>query len=114
MLARLSLFLVMPVLAALAPGCSAHVETALVDPAKFQFFTCPQLEREMKRLRDHAQELRDLQAKAEREPAGAFIARIAYEPDYLSTIGDMEVVEATAQEKDCAPRITAARGTPQR
>ena len=104
----------MLVLAALPLGCAGRVEIALVDPEKYQLHNCAQLEREMKALREHAQELRTLQERAARDAAGAFVARVTYEPDYLSTIGNMEVIEATARDKDCDPSIAAAARTPVR
>jgi hypothetical protein len=94
-------------ISALPLGCAGNSEM-LVDPAKYQFHTCAQLAREINALREHARELRQLQQRAEREPTGAAVARIAYEPDYLSTVGNMGVIEAAARDRNCDPPITAA------
>jgi hypothetical protein len=102
------------VLAALPFGCGARVEMALVDPAKYQFHSCEQLEREMKQLRERAHELQALRDKATRDPAGAFVAGVAYEPDYLTTLGNMELVETAAREKNCSPPIVGMAGAPAR
>jgi hypothetical protein len=92
-------------LATLPLGCGGRVEMALVDPDKFQFHTCVQLEREMKKLRDHAKELRVLYDKAARDSTA--VAKIAYEADYLSTIGDMQLIETAARDKNCEPPLSA-------
>jgi len=90
-------------LATLLPGCGSNPEKALVDPDKYQFYDCAQLAREQKQLSEHAQELQVLQQKAARDPGGAFIARVTYEPDYLSTVGNLRLIEAKVQEKNCTP-----------
>jgi hypothetical protein len=97
-------------LAALPLSCGSRVEMALVDPGKFQFHTCVQLQREMKKLRDHAQELRVLYDKAARDSTA--VANIAYEADYLSTTGDMRLIERAAREKNCDPPVTATTPAP--
>jgi hypothetical protein len=102
------------VLAALPLGCTGPAEMMLVDPAKYQLHTCVQLEREMKTLSEHAHELRALHDRAVRDSAGAVIARIAYEPDYLSTIGNIRLIAAAAQDRDCDPPIAPAIATPAR
>ena len=102
------------VLAALPLGCTGPAEMMLVDPAKYQLHTCVQLEREMKTLSEHAHELSALHDKAVRDTAGAVIARIAYEPDYLSTIGNIRLIAAAAQDRDCDPPIAPAIATPAR
>jgi hypothetical protein len=98
------------VLAALLLGCSSHPEMTLVDPAKYTFHNCAQLERDMKQLREREQELRVLHNKAGRE--APLIARAAYEPEYLHTIGNMRLIEAAARERECEPRGTPAIAAP--
>ena len=102
---RLSI-LVLLILAALPLGCGGRVEMALVDPDKYRFHTCAQLTREMTKLRDRSRELRALYDKAARD--SSLVARAAYEADYLSTIGDMQLIEAAAREKNCDPPVIAA------
>jgi len=105
-----SSILVILLLAALPLGCGGRPEMALVDPAKFQFHTCAQLEREMTKLRDRAQELRTLHAKATRD--SPLVARVAYEADYVSTIGDIQLIESAGREKSCDPAIAATAPVP--
>ena len=106
MLRRLALPMTL-VAAALLPGCGTRVEMALVDPTKYQFHTCGLLQREMNELTTRAYELRALQAKARQDAAGALVAEIAYQPDYLTTVGNMELVENAARDRDCDPPIVA-------
>lgn len=91
--------------AALPVGCGRGVEMALVDPDKYQFHSCPQLAREMNTLRTRSQELRALYERASRD--STLVARAAYEPEYLSTIGNMQLIETAARENRCSPPITA-------
>lgn len=79
---------------------------ALVNPDKFRFHTCPQLAREMTKLHDRSRELRALYDKATRD--SPLVARAAYEADYLSTVGNMQLIEAAARERNCDPPIIAA------
>jgi hypothetical protein len=102
---RLSI-LVTLMLAALPLGCGGRVEMALVDPDKYRFHTCAQLARDMTKLRVRSQELRALYDKATRD--SPLVARAAYEADYLSTVGDMQLIEAAAQERNCDPPVIAA------
>lgn len=92
--------------AALPLGCGGGIEMALVNPDKYQFHSCAQLAREMDTLRTRSQELRALYERASRD--STLIARAAYEPDYLSTIGNMQLIETAARESRCSPPITAA------
>jgi hypothetical protein len=93
-------------LAAVPLGCGGRVETALIDPDKYEFHSCAQLAREMNTLRARTNELRGLYERASRD--SALVARVSYEPDYLSAIGNMRLIETTAREKQCSPPITAA------
>jgi len=102
---RLSI-LVSLILAALPLGCGGRVEMALVDPDKYRFHTCAQLTRDMTKLRDRSQELRALYDKATRD--SPLVARAAYESDYFSTVGDMQLIEAASREKNCDPPVVAA------
>ena len=92
-------------LAAVPLGCGGRIESALVDPEKYEFHSCAQLAREMNTLRERAQELRGLYERASRD--STFIARTSYEPDYLSVIGNMQLIETKAREQQCSPPITA-------
>lgn len=100
------------VLAALPLGCGGRVEMALVDPAKYTFYNCAQLQRDMTRLREQEQELKTLHDKVARD--SLLVARVAYEADYLSTIGDMQLIETAARDRECNPAITIAADAPAR
>jgi hypothetical protein len=97
-----SLIVVTLILAALPLGCGSHPGIALVDPAKYQFHDCTQLARDLKPLRERAHELQALYQRAARDSGGAFVAKVTYEADYLTTIGDIELIETAMREKKCA------------
>jgi hypothetical protein len=94
-------FIAALLLAALPLGCGEHVERALVDPAKYELYGCLPLAKALKDRRDHAQELKVLYDKAARDSTGTFVANIAYQPDYLSAIGDIELIQAEQRNKNC-------------
>jgi len=94
-------------LAALLPGCAGDSDLALVNPSKYDFYSCTQLERAMKSDRDQALEFRALAQKAAREPVGVVIGKITYGPEISSVDGDMKVIEQAAREKQCDPPILA-------
>jgi hypothetical protein len=103
--------IIVTLLMAVVPlGCGGRVEMALVDPDKYQFHSCAQLVREMNTLRARTQELRSLYERASRDPSGQFVARVSYEPEYLSAIGNMQLIETAARDKDCSPPVTAVGG----
>jgi hypothetical protein len=81
---------------------------ALVDAAKYRMHSCAQLRREIKPLVERARELRGLMEKAKRDPSGAVVATLAYDPDYLATTGNIQLIEAAARERNCDPPVTAA------
>lgn len=94
------------VLLALAPlGCTSEGEMALVDPAKYEFYSCAQLETAMKKDRDRALKLQGLQQKAAHSQTGAVIGKLTYGPEYYQTAGDMRVIARTARDNKCNPPI---------
>jgi hypothetical protein len=100
--------LIAVLLVALAPlGCSGPPEMALVNPAKYEFYDCAQLGREIAPLIAHADELRMLYRKAAATPAGLAVAKVSYDADYLTTIGNISLVVAAARERKCDPPVTA-------
>lgn len=94
-------------LLALTPlGCTSESEMALVDPAKYEFYSCAQLETAMKADRARALELQGLQRKAARSQTGAVIGNLTYGPEYRQTVGNMRVIAQTARTNNCSPPIT--------
>jgi hypothetical protein len=100
------------VLAALLLGCGGRPEMSLVDPATYIFHNCAQLDRDMRQFREREQELRALYERAVKD--APLIAAAAYEADYLSTIGNMQLIETAAQDRECNAPATPAVAMPAR
>lgn len=96
------------ILAGLLPGCAGHPERALIDPGKYQLYNCRQLAKELQTQRRHAQELKTLYDKAAQGATGRFVARAAYEPGYLTAVGDIELIEGEQRNKNCDLSSAAA------
>jgi hypothetical protein len=90
-------------------GCAGVPDSALVDPAKFDYYACVDLARVMKANQIRAHELRVLDAKAARDEVGVFVGAVTYTPEYKSLRGEMKLIEEVARRKDCAPPIVMAR-----
>jgi hypothetical protein len=99
-------------LAVLSSGCAGDVGRLLIDPAKFDYHTCAQLERIMQSNRVRAGEFRGLMERAAQD--SVIVARVTYAPEYQATRSEMRLIEEVAQRKECDPPIVAAEtsGTP--
>src|SRR4051812_9704357 len=85
-------------------ACSSGSESTtsfLVAPGKYQYHNCEQLAGAAKATSARQQELKGLIEKAERGAAGALVGTIAYKSDYLTSIDELRLIEATAREKQC-------------
>jgi hypothetical protein len=85
-------------------GCSTSVEdigSTAVDPAKFTFYKCPDLIVYNRGMLNREQELRKLMEKAEAGTGGQFVSAIAYQSEYLSVRGDLNLIQKVAAEKNC-------------
>ena len=91
-------------LAGLAAGCaggSDQVASVLATPGKYEFYPCPQIIDEWKRISVRERELKALMDKSGREAGGAFVNAIAYQSDYLTVRGELRMLETEAQRKKC-------------
>jgi hypothetical protein len=108
-MARLSTRIVVTVvLASGLAGCAASMENfgaAYVDPAKFTFYQCADLNQRAQALLKREQQLRDDMTRAEQGPGGGFVSTIAYRNDYLAVRGELKLLEKTAAEKKCDLRL---------
>jgi hypothetical protein len=101
-------------------GCAdigESMSSAFVDPAKYEFYECKQLEPERKNLASRAAELQGLMAKAETGVAGSVVAELAYRNEYVATRAQAKLAdEAWRRDKchDTPPAATtpAAPATP--
>jgi hypothetical protein len=86
-------------------GCAYMGDTAMVsafaDPAKYEFFTCKQLEDERKSLASRGAELQGLMAKADTGVAGPVVAELAYRNDYISVRAQSRLAEEAWRRNKC-------------
>ena len=78
--------------------------TVLVDPGKYDYHNCEQLDAARKKMMDRELELKLLMDKAEQASGGAIVNIIAYQNDYTSTREELKVIDAAARVKKCAAR----------
>jgi len=86
------------------PGCaqmSDGMSTAFADPAKYELYDCPQLEKERKALATRSAELQGLMAKADTGFAGPVVAEMAYRNDYVAVRGQSRLAEDAWQRNNC-------------
>lgn len=86
-------------------GCAeigdSFASSAFVDPAKYEFFDCKQLEAERKSLAGRAAELQGLMAKADTGVGGPVIAELAYRNDYISVRGQTRLADEVWRRNKC-------------
>jgi hypothetical protein len=105
-------------------GCAGSVSEmgdnmtlAFVDPAKYDYYDCKQLEAERKSIANHIEELQRLMAKADTGAAGPVVAELAYRQDYISYRGQAKLADETWRRNNChdsppAPPGAAAAAAP--
>ena len=72
-----------------------------VDPGRYQFYHCNDLETRWKALQSRESELRSLMAKAGEGGGGAVIGTLAYRADYEAVLSEEKLLQRTAAEKKC-------------
>jgi hypothetical protein len=91
-------------LAALLAGCSTSADivgTALVDPAQFTFYKCPDLIARYRTAMERERELRELMDRAAKDAGGALVNALAYRSDYVAVRGELNLLHKVAAEKNC-------------
>jgi hypothetical protein len=95
-------------------GCAGMGDSfasgAFVDPARYDYYDCKQLEADRKTLATHIKELQALIDKANTGVGGAVVGEIAYRNDYISAKAQAKLAEETWQRNKCheSPPDTAA------
>jgi hypothetical protein len=85
-------------------GCaqmSDGMSTAFADPAQYDLYDCPQLEKARKALATRSAELQGLMSKAETGFAGPVVAEMAYRNDYIAIRGQSRFAEEAWQRNKC-------------
>jgi hypothetical protein len=94
-----------PLLAgALLAGCALGGDNLLllVDAGKYQYHTCEQISTTAKGMAARRQELATLIERAEQSPGGVVVGAVAYRVDLAAVNQDLQVLETTARNKNCA------------
>jgi hypothetical protein len=89
---------------AMLAACSTGSETSFsifVDPAKYEYYTCPQLAADLKGLVQRRQELKSLMDRADQSAGGAAVGFLAYKADYVSAGEELELLQSTVRSKKC-------------
>lgn len=75
--------------------------TVFADPAKYLYYSCDQINAQLKHWSGREQELRLLMEKAEQGAAGAVVNVIAYKADYVAATEELKLLNKAAREKHC-------------
>jgi hypothetical protein len=89
------------VLAACTSGSDTSF-TFLVDPGKYQYYSCEQIAAELKNWTRREEELKTLMDRADQSAGGSAVGLIAYKADYVVAGEELELLKATARSKKCA------------
>jgi hypothetical protein len=92
-------------LCALLAGCASGAGDGpyfFADAGKYQFHTCEQLATASKQRHDRQRELKELIDKAEQAAGGQIVSVLAYRSDYVAVNEEVQVIDSTIREKNCA------------
>ncbi|SDR92496.1 twin-arginine translocation pathway signal [Bradyrhizobium canariense] len=84
---------------------------AFVDPARYDFYDCKQLESERKSIASHIEELKKQMAKADTGVAGPVVAELAYRNDYIANLGQAKLADQAWRRNNCHDSPPPAPGT---
>jgi hypothetical protein len=94
------------VLAMALGGCSTpgvdSSFTVFADPGRYLYYSCDQINAQLKHWTTREQELRLLMDKAEQGAGGAVVNVIAYKADHVAATEELRLLNKTAREKNCA------------
>ena len=75
--------------------------TVFADPAKYLYYSCPQLAAQKKHWTTREQELQQLMDKAEQGAGGAVVNLIAYRADHVAATEELKLLDRMTREKKC-------------
>jgi hypothetical protein len=85
-------------------GCSLGSDsnfTLFADPGKYQYYSCDQIAAEMKSWANREKELKSLMDRADESAGGTAVGLIAYKADYVAAGEELDLLKATAHNKNC-------------
>src|SRR6185437_13957440 len=74
---------------------------AFVDPAKYDFYDCKQLQAERKSIASHIEDTKKSMERADTGFAGPVVAEMVYRNDYLASLGQARLAEKTWKRNNC-------------
>jgi hypothetical protein len=90
-------------LCALVTGCAtSDGPYFFADAGKYQFHNCEQLAAASKQKHERQRELKELIDKAEQAAGGQIVSVLAYRSDYVAVNEEIQVIDSTVREKNCA------------
>jgi hypothetical protein len=98
---------------ALLSGCAASDDASgrfLVQPDRFQLYSCRQLAEAAQSFVERLQQLEEVMTKAGSDATGRAVSNMAYRPEYLQLRGMMNEIRRTAAEKKCKFDVDAVAG----
>jgi hypothetical protein len=78
-----------------------NASLAFVDPARYDYFDCKQLQTERKNIANHIEDSKRMMAKADTGFAGPLVAEMVYRNDYIANIGQSRLAEQTWKRNKC-------------
>ena len=82
------------------PGMDSSF-TVFADPGRYLYYSCDQINAQLKNWTTREQELRLLMDKAEKGAGGAVVNLIAYKADHVAATEELKLLNKTAREKSC-------------
>jgi hypothetical protein len=84
---------------------------AFVDPARYDYYDCKQLEGERKSLNNRVDTLQQLIDKANTGTGGAVVGELAYRNDYISARAQLKLLEENWRRNKCQESPPSPAGT---
>lgn len=82
------------------PGADSSF-TVFADPGRYLYYSCDQINAQLKHWTAREQELRLLMDKAEQGAGGAVVNVIAYKADHVAATEELKLLNKAAREKNC-------------
>lgn len=84
---------------------------AFVDPARYDFYDCKQLEAERKSQAKAADDLKKQMATADTGFAGPVVSEMVYRQDYLTALGQARAADQAWKRNNCHDTVPDPLGT---
>jgi hypothetical protein len=78
-----------------------NLALGFVDPARYDFYDCKQLQVERKAIADRIEGTKKLMDKADTGFAGPVVAEIAYRNDYVAAVGQRKLADEAWKRNNC-------------